>query len=73
MMLIPKAKNLLYLQAELCDLEWDLTKLEERSSDLDRSYQYRVSVLRNPDASENSKEQWEKVLEIRDKLKAYSE
>ena len=54
-------------------MEWELNNLEKRSSDLDRSYQYRVSVLRSPEATEHSKVQWEKVLEIRDKLKAYSE
>ena len=64
---------MLYLQAEICDLEWELNNLEKRSSDQDRSYQYRVSTLRSPEATEHSKVQWEKVLEIRDKLKTYSE
>ena len=60
------------MQAEICDLEWELSLLEKENATQDKSFQHRVSVLRSPDAGEQATRQWNKVLEIREKLKVYS-
>ena len=65
------ARNLLYLQAELSELEVQLHLLEKNdqsSNDADRRhFQWHASRMK----ATNS-EQWQKVLQIRDKLREYS-
>lgn len=67
-------QNLLYLQAELTHLESDLADLAVR----DRADPNRVSYcsdwwfLAQSDEDYDDKGQWDKVLQIRDKLKEYS-
>lgn len=66
------AKSLLYLQAELALLEHQLEKLEsadQTSDDLNkRQFQWEVRRL-----AESEGEHWQKVLQIRAKLKEYSQ
>jgi len=40
--------------------------------DEERAHHYSVRELRKHDATPHAKRQWQKVLEIRDTLKAYS-
>ena len=65
-------RNLLYLQAELVDLEQQLKiliLLDEKSGDPIRiAHQRDALTLRGSAANK----QWEKFLEIREKLKEYS-
>src|SRR5277367_3687174 len=68
-------KDLLYAQAELVHLESELhTVAEEDQRHLDRAWYARDwwSLAQPQDEDESQAEQWEKVLEIREKLKAYS-
>ena len=69
------AKNLLYLQAEIAELEDQLDLLEgedRNSTNLDhRKFQWEARLLMTAPAGEN--QQWQKILEIRAKLKEYSE
>lgn len=65
--------NLLYTQAELVHLESELTSLR----DLDISQPERAAYLRDwwslaHSEEDEDKEQWQKILEIRQKLDAYS-
>lgn len=66
-------QNLLYLQAELTHLEKDLKELAEKDqADPNRLFytKYWYSLAHSEDDEE--KEQWEKVLQIREKLTEYS-
>ena len=68
------AKNLLYMQAELVNLERELADLEEESckSGIGAAAQYRVFELKNEMADANVRKQWEKVMEVRGVLREYS-
>ena len=70
-----KAKNLLYLQAELVHLEAELAVIENEnkfSGDSERiAFQTSVFDLKESSTS-NKALQWQKALEIRSKLKEYS-
>jgi|SRR5450432_1275086 hypothetical protein len=66
-------QNLLYLQAELTHLEEDLEELVEKDqTELSRLFytKHWYSLAHSEDDEE--KEQWDKVLQIREKLKEYS-
>ena len=67
------ARNLLYLQAELVQLEWELeqdTNADCASEDgARRAFQTHARTLREEG---KGSVQWEKVLLIREKLKEYS-
>jgi hypothetical protein len=66
-------QNLLYLQAELTHLEDDLKELVEKDqADPGRLFytKHWYSLAHAEDDEE--KEQWDKVLQIREKLKEYS-
>jgi hypothetical protein len=68
-------KDLLYAQAELVHLESELHSIaEEDQKHHDRAWYARDwwSLAQPQDEDESQAEQWEKVLEIREKLKAYS-
>ena len=67
-------QNLLYLQAELTHLEADLNVLAERDlADPNRStYAGDWWYLAHYEAPDDEKDQWDKVLQIREKLKEYS-
>lgn len=65
--------NLLYTQAELVHLEIDLADLQN----IDKSHPERTLYHRDwwslvHSEEDQSKEQWQKVVEIRQKLDAYS-
>jgi len=69
------AKNLLYLQAELVELESELRAL----ANADKSSQNRVRQhyekdwrLLNESLHDGYDEQWKKMLQIREKLNTYS-
>ena len=69
------AKSLLYLQAEIAELE-DQLELRERedmnAEKVDRRrFQWQARLLMEAPEGENG--QWKTVLEIREKLKEYSE
>lgn len=67
-------QNLLYLQAELTNLEKDLGELVERDK-LDASRGFYAKdwwSLAESSDEEEGQEQWDKVLQIREKLKEYS-
>lgn len=67
-------QNLLYLQAELTHLEKDLDELVERDK-LDTSREFYTKdwwSLAESSDNEEDQEQWDKVLQIREKLKEYS-
>jgi hypothetical protein len=66
-------QNLLYLQAELTHLEEDLKEVVKRDQADQGRYFYTkhwYSLAHSEDDEE--KEQWDKVLQIREKLKEYS-
>lgn len=73
--------NLLYLQAELTHLEEELEILAKRdAADPERQFHARDwwSLAHNNDEGdegydEEAAEQWEKVLEVREKLEQYSQ
>ena len=67
-------QNLLYLQAELIHLERDLRELAERdSNDANRTFYCKDWwFLAQNEEEHDDREQWEKVLQIREKLKEYS-
>ncbi|KAI1342727.1 hypothetical protein F5Y15DRAFT_266404 [Xylariaceae sp. FL0016] len=69
------AMNLLYLQAELTQLEHDLEELAERDKATDDRQTYCKDwwSLSQNDEDEEDSEQWEKVLEIRVKLEQYND
>ena len=66
------AKNLLYLQAEIAELEVQLAEQEEydQQNPKRREYQWIARELMNAEPGEDR--QWQKVLEIRRKLQEYS-
>lgn len=71
------AQNLLFLQAELVRLEDQLQNIREddaQSADLEKklSHQSWRSLVLAHEQGDASTSQWQKVLEIRDKLKEYS-
>jgi hypothetical protein len=70
------AKNLLYLQGELILLEAELRQIELEnrvSKDPQKAdFEFSISSLMGPHVSEDGYEHWTKILEIREKLKAYS-
>jgi hypothetical protein len=67
------AKNLLYLQAELAELETELSRLEAKDQTSDdinhRKFQWQARLLME---SPPEAEQWKKVLQIRTKLEEYN-
>ena len=70
------AKNLLYLQAEIAELEDQLDLLERQDYDStkeseSKKFQWEARLLMTAPEGEN--QQWQKILEIRTKLKEYSE
>jgi hypothetical protein len=69
-------QNLLYLQAEIIELQQDLRELEEandRSPDAKRAaFSTNWSDLSSADEKDGSNEQWLLMLTIREKLKEYS-
>jgi hypothetical protein len=68
-------KNLLYLQAELVELELQLQQLAEadnHSNDLARSCFGRHWGLLSDSLDDGHGKQWKKMLQIRQKLKEYS-
>jgi hypothetical protein len=67
-------QNLLYLQAELTHLEADLKEVAVRDqADPDRAiYSKYWWYLAQSDEEHDDREQWEKVLQIREKLREYS-
>lgn len=70
-------QSLLYRQAELVSLQQDLHELEiadDRSSDAEkRTFSRDWNALSLADEEDENNEQWKLVLEIRDRLKDYSE
>ncbi|SLM38568.1 hypothetical protein LPUS_08827 [Lasallia pustulata] len=71
------AQNLLFLQAELVRLEDQLQSIREddaQSADLEKkqSHQSWRSLVLAHEQGDASTSQWQKVLEIRDKLKEYN-
>lgn len=70
-----KAKNLLYLQAELVHLEAELANIESEnkfSGDSER-LGFQTSLFDLKESSATKKDlQWRKALEVRKKLKEYS-
>ena len=69
------AKNLLYMQSELMHLECELASIamEDRYSGDAEKASFHVSAFDLKESLGTSKGlQWEKVLQIRKKLKAYS-
>jgi hypothetical protein len=67
-------QNLLYLQAELMHLEANLKKLADRDGrDPNRTcYSKDWWFLAQNEEEHDSREQWQKFLQIRNKLKEYS-
>ena len=70
------AQNLLYLQSELIILEDELRRLvlEDSNSQNEqrRSFKSKITALKAAPGEEVEGRQWQKVLEIREKLKEYS-
>jgi hypothetical protein len=66
-------QNLLYLQAELTHLEADLDQLVERDGALSSRAAYASHWwhLAQSDEDHDNGEQWDKVVQIRKKLKEY--
>jgi hypothetical protein len=70
------AKNLLYMQAEILHLEAELhdIALEDHSGcEKHRNYEYCVFDLKESYGTRGSDAQWRKILELREKLKEYSQ
>ncbi|KZF22469.1 hypothetical protein L228DRAFT_246760 [Xylona heveae TC161] len=68
------ARNLLYYQAELVQLEHELNELEARSDGKEdgESHHLEVARLMNSEPGSLGYKQWQKVQEIRGKLEHYS-
>ena len=70
------AQNLLYLQSELINLEDELKRLVVADSNSEneqrRKFKSDITKLKAASANEIEGRQWQKVLEIREKLKEYS-
>lgn len=70
------AKNLLYMQAEILHLEAELHEIaiQDRSGcEKHRNYEYCVFDLKESYGVGGSDTQWRKILELREKLKEYSQ
>ena len=65
------ARMLLYFQAEIVELEHDLDRLE-RMNKADQRLHYVVRELRTAPEGSNRRKQWDKVVELREKLDQYS-
>jgi hypothetical protein len=65
-------KLLLYLQAELVQLEHELSNLETLNHQEDVSLQQSVSRLMKAERGTNGWKQWEKIQELLDKKEKYS-
>ena len=67
--------NLLYLQAELTHLEADLRELvgRNRADPYRKIYSKHWWYMSQSEDEHDDREQWEKVLQIREKLKEYSQ
>jgi hypothetical protein len=66
-------QSLLYLQAELTHLEADLKRFAERDhADPDRADYAKYWWFMAQSKDDEEKDQWDKVLQIREKLKEYS-
>lgn len=70
------SKNILFMQGELIHLETQLRDIacEDRTSDDPErvAFEFCIRTLKGPHDSVDKKEQWSKILEVRDKLKEYS-
>lgn len=67
-------KNLLYLQAEIAHLEEELGELADRDSmDFELQFHGRDWWSLANGEDETSQEQWEKVLQLREKLDIYND
>ncbi|KAH6713001.1 hypothetical protein BKA61DRAFT_675254 [Leptodontidium sp. MPI-SDFR-AT-0119] len=69
-------RDLLYLQAELVQLEDELLTIVDRDRKLDgeqKHYDYNWHLLSTSQSRCGDGEQWEKILQIRNKLKEYYE
>lgn len=65
------ARLLLYFQAEIVELEHDLDRLEKMNK-ADLKLHQVVRELRTAPEGSNGKKQWDKAVELRDKLNQYS-
>ena len=68
--------NLLYLQAELIELETHLQEIAGRDAKSDVPFRSDFAqdwVLLSSPSGNGDEEQWQKVLDVRAKLKEYSE
>lgn len=66
-------QNLLYYQGEIINLREEFNELAERDlKEADRSYHHRNWRSLSWSTNTEAMEQWEKWLEIREKLKEYS-
>jgi hypothetical protein len=70
------AKNLLYMQGELTHLEAELKMIaleNQNSSDPEKmAFERSITTLMGPHQSKDGHDHWATILEIREKLKAYS-
>jgi hypothetical protein len=69
-------KNLLYMQAEMLHLEAELQEIakEDRSGcGKHPNYEYCIFDLKESSGIKGSDTQWRKILEVREKLKEYSQ
>ena len=70
------SRNLIFMQGELTHLEAALETIateDRKSQDPQRAdFEYSISTLMGPHTSAHGHEQWDKILEIRGKLKDYS-
>ncbi|KKY28725.1 hypothetical protein UCDDS831_g00110 [Diplodia seriata] len=67
------ARNLLYMQAELLDLERELDVIAEMDREDGRPFDVEALKLMSPDPGEPDDEQRQLVLKLRRKLKEYNE
>jgi hypothetical protein len=69
------AKSLLYLQAEIVNIQTELEQIIEadKSSNDDTREKFSTSVYFLKEGIESGSEQWAKVLELRELLDKYSE
>ncbi|GME61005.1 hypothetical protein GTA08_BOTSDO00801 [Neofusicoccum parvum] len=67
------ARNLLYMQAELLQLELELDELASGDREEGLSYDVDAWSLMKPGEQEDGNRQWRLILRIREKLKEYNE
>ena len=67
------ALNLLYLQAELIHLEKDLDDRAEKDKQAGLPHYAKDWLSLSESKRDGTSEQWQKILEIREKLKEYCE